>query len=88
MPWYSRAGYARSNGTRTHTFYLGRKNEKRHTRRLKGDILSLEGQNSLLSGDLFHQDEDIRYLRWKLAEAEVEIVRLNVLPEGQSKRKY
>jgi hypothetical protein len=54
---------------------------------LKGDILQLENQNSLLHGDLFSRDEEIHYLRWKLGEAEAERARLHVLLNGQSKRK-
>jgi hypothetical protein len=55
--------------------------------RLKGEALLLEMQNNTLSWDLRNRDDEVRHLRWKLAEAEAEIVRLNVLLDSQSKRK-
>jgi hypothetical protein len=55
---------------------------------LQGDVIQLEGTNSMLRWDLHVRDEEVRLLRWKLANAEVELVRLNVLLESQSKRKH
>jgi hypothetical protein len=60
----------------------------RQIQRLRGDILQLEGTNSLLSWDLHSRDEEIVHLRWKLAEAEGEIARLKVLLDSYGKRKH
>jgi chromosome segregation ATPase len=61
---------------------------KKQIKQLKNDVTYLESANSLLSSDLFRRDEELRYLRWQLGEAQVEITRLNVLLDGQSKRKH
>jgi hypothetical protein len=58
-----------------------------HIKRLKNNVLQLEMANDLLSSDLFRRDEEIAHLRWQLGEAQAEIVRINVLLDGQSKRK-
>lgn len=64
------------------------KSAEERIQKLQSDLLLLESQNSLLSRDLFRRDEDLAHLRWKLGEAQAEIVRLNVLLDGQSKRKH
>jgi chromosome segregation ATPase len=55
---------------------------------LKSDNFFLEMQYDSLSRDLFNRDKEIAHLRWQLGNAQAEIVRLNVLLDGQSKRKH
>lgn len=55
---------------------------------LRGQILDLEGKNSMLSLELHDRDHEIAHLRWQLAQAAGEIARLNVLLESQSKRQH
>lgn len=59
----------------------------RQIERLKSENFSLEMQNNSLNRDLYNRDDEISRLRWKLAEAETELVRLNVLLDSYGKRK-